>query len=53
MNLTPRSLIFIQRGNIWWSATVYSIRLFLNGSQPTQTMTSVCSAMTSQEVWGE
>lgn len=53
MNLTPRSLICFQRGNIWWSATVYSIRLFFHGSQPIHTTTSVCSAITSQAVWGE
>ena len=36
-----------------WSATVNSIRLFLTGSQPTRTKTSVLSRTTSHAVWGE
>src|SRR5690554_2120475 len=53
MKRTPRSLIFFQRGYIWWSATVNSTRLFFQGSQPTSTITSVWSATTSHDVCGE
>jgi len=52
-NFTPASRIASQREYIWWSATVYSMRLFFHGSQPTSTNTSVWSRITSHEVCGE
>ena len=53
MHFTPAFLMASQLGYMSWSATVYSMRLFLLGSQPTNTITSVCLATSSQQVWAE
>ena len=53
MNWQPAALMASQPANISWSATVYSMRLFLSGSQPTKTTSSVLSRITSQAVCAE
>ena len=53
MNLTPAFLMASQPLYISWSHTVYSTRLFLSGSQPTNTTSSVLSRRVSQALWAE
>ena len=53
MNWQPACLMASQPEYISWSHTVYSMRLFLSGSQPMNTTSSVLSRSCSQAVWGE
>ena len=53
MNLQPAFLMASQPAYISWSHTVYSTRLFLSGSQPMNTTSSVLSRSTSHAVCAE
>ena len=53
MNWQPACLMASQPPYISWSHTVYSMRLFLSGSQPMNTTSSVWSRSCSHAVWAE